>query len=170
MWHIPFLLSEYGCETLMWESQQGRLLCSYNPTALAVWLLQVEWGATKVVSYCCIDRYSNYILLHSVPISVQHQHTPLKLHYTLAKWNKSQHSMVLALKKRHWPLLGLDIKSCHGLIGCRLWLLIYGLRVWCRITCWIILMLARVHLKALTPALTGHFKFNCLYFYDCVAL
>lgn len=60
-----------------------------GPTALSVWLLQVEWGATKVVSHCYTDRYSNYILLHSVPISIQHQHTPLKLHYTLAKWNKS---------------------------------------------------------------------------------
>lgn len=81
--------SRNSTQTLVWESQQGRLLCSRSPTALAVWLLQVEWGATKVVSHCCIDRCSNYILLHSVPISIQHQQTPLKLHYALAKWNKS---------------------------------------------------------------------------------
>lgn len=42
-----------------------------------------------MVSHCYIDRYSNYILLHSIPISIQHQQTPLKLHYTLAKLNKS---------------------------------------------------------------------------------
>jgi len=51
--------------------------------------LQMERGVTKVVSHCCIDRYSNYFPLHWVSISIQHQQTLLKLHYALAKWNKS---------------------------------------------------------------------------------
>lgn len=78
----------YECDTLILESRHRRLLCSPNLTPLAVGLLRVESEATEVVSHCCIDRYSNYILHHSAPIFAQHQHAPLKLHYMLAKWNK----------------------------------------------------------------------------------
>ena len=95
---------------------------------LSVWLLQVDWGATKVVTHCCIDRYSNYILLHSVRISIQHQHTPLKLHYTLAKWNKSPTFIGFGTqKKRDWPSLGLGIKLCHGFAGLQKYIMTFNL-------------------------------------------
>ncbi len=155
LWHILFLLSESECKTLIWESQQGWLLCSRGPTALAVWLLQVEWGATKVVSHCCIDRCSNYILLHSAPISIQHQHTPLNSIIHLPNGTKAQHSMVFGTQKETLTPAGVrhQIVSWSRRLQETAWLLIYGFRV--APTRWIILILARVHLKALTLALTG---------------
>lgn len=148
--------SERVSETQILESEQGQLLCCHCPTALAVWVLWGDRGATKVVSHCCIDRYSNYNLPHSVPISIKHQQA-LKVSLYACQMEQKQHSMALALKKRHWPLLGVrhQIVSWIHWLENLVWLLIYGFREGCHITPWIILIWAQVHLETLNLCVTG---------------
>lgn len=118
------------------------------------------WGGTKVASYCCIDRYSNYSLRSSVPIFMQQRQAFSKSHYMLAE-RKAKYSMALALKDTLTPSGG---KTSNCVMDCVmeiiLWLLIYWFRVGCHINHWTALIVAQVHLKALNLSVTGLNRFK----------
>lgn len=114
-------LVEWECETQILESEQGQLLCCHCPTALAVWDLWGDRVATKVVSHCCVDRYSNYNLLHSLPISIQHQQALKVSLYACQMEQKLNIQRLWHSKRDTDPFWGLDIKLCHGFIGWRIW-------------------------------------------------
>lgn len=107
------------------------------------------WKMWSVIVALQSTPFSPY--LHIAPASSQ------SLIIRLPNRTKAEHSMALALKKTHWPLLGVrhQIMSwIHGLENL-VWLLIYGFREGCHISHWIILIWAQVHLETLNLCVTG---------------
>lgn len=172
LWRVPF----FSCLSAGHRFWSHSFCAPVLQQHLLSGFFESSEGRQRWPGHCCIDRYSNYNLLHSVPISIQHQLTLSNSHYTLAKWNKSptfngsgtQNKTLTPRGVRH------QIVSWSLRLQNTVWLLIYGCRVGCRISRRIILGLARVHSKAL--AWTGSdrvqviFKRSAFNFYGRLAL
>lgn len=116
-----YSLFEWVCETPILESEQGQLLCWHCPTALAVCFFWVDRGATKVVSHCCIDRYSNYNLPHSIPISIKHQRALKVSLYACQMEQKLNIQWLWHSKRDTDPFLGVRHQIVSWIHGWRIW-------------------------------------------------
>lgn len=117
--HLPFMacLSE-SVRHRFWSQCKGSFCAATVQQSSLLW---GDRGVTNVVSHCYIDRYSNYNLLHSVPISIQHQQA-LKVSLYACQIEQKLNIQWLWHSKRHTdPFWGLDIKLCHGFMGWRIW-------------------------------------------------
>lgn len=116
---LPFMvcLSE-SVRHRFWSQCKGSFCAATVQQSSLLW---GDRGVTNVVSHCCIDRYSNYNLLHSVPISIQHQQA-LKVSLYACQIEQKLNIQWLWHSKRHTdPFWGLGIKLCHGFMGWRIW-------------------------------------------------